>query len=343
MGYTAQIRIKDKGKVIYTESKTFDRQQAANNWLKKRESELAVPGALEKTRMPDPPLAEVIDAYTKDTKREIGKTKTQVLNAIKESELGRMQCSKIGSAQIIEFAQSLKVQPQTVGNYIAHLASIFAVARPMWGYQLDKQAMDDARTVAWRMGLVSRSNKRDRRPDLDELDKLLSHFGTIRAKRGDSVPMQDIVCFAIFSTRRLAEITRLTVKDLDAERSEIWVRDMKHPGEKIGNDVKVTLPPQALRLILKQNKTEGEIFPFNGDTISTSFTRACQFLGIEDLHFHDLRHEGITRLFEMGWNIPQASTVSGHRTWNSLKRYTHMRETGDKYEGWAWLEKLGIA
>jgi len=346
MGYTAQIRLKSEGRIIYTESKTFDRQQAAALWLKKREAELAEPGALEKSRAPDPTLAKAIEHYLKDTRREFGKTKTQVLNAISESDLGKMQCSQIRSADIIEYAQSLGVQPQTVGNYLAHLASVFAVARPAWGYPLDKSAMDDARTVAKRLGVTSRSNQRDRRPSLDELDRLLTHFGTIRAKRFDSIPMQDIVVFAMFSTRRLDEITRIVWEDLDAERSEIIVRDMKHPGEKIGNDVRVTLPPQALGVVLRQKKGDnpaGRIFPFYGDSISTSFTRACKFLGIEDLHFHDLRHDGVSRLFEMGWNIPQAAMVSGHRTWTSLKRYTHMRESGDKYAGWEWLSKLGIA
>jgi hypothetical protein len=42
----------------------------------------------------------------------------------------------------------------------------------------------------------------------------------------------------------------------------------------------------------------------------------------------------------MGWNIPKVSAVSGHRPWQSLKRYTHLRQTGDKYEGWKWLEEI---
>jgi integrase len=71
--------------------------------------------------------------------------------------------------------------------------------------------------------------------------------------------------------------------------------------------------------------------------ISTNFTRACQLLGIIDLHFHDLRHEGISRLFEMGKTIPQVAAVSGHRSWSSLQRYTHLRQTGDKYVNWKWL------
>lgn len=338
-GYTVQIRFKKAGKIIHTEAKTFDREQAAKIWMKKRETELAEPGALEKVKQPDPPLADVIDHYLKDTRRPFGKTKIQVLGAIKASDLGSMPCTRIGSADIIEFAKGLQVQPQTVGNYLAHLASVFAVARPAWGYPLDKGAMDDARTVAQRLGLTSRSNQRDRRPALEELDRLMAHYRVMQAKRSDALPMQQIIPFAIFSTRRLEEITRIAWEDLDRGRSEIIVRDMKHPGEKVGNDVRVTLVPQAMAIIDQRPGTSGPIFPFNSDSISTSFTRACKVLGIEDLHFHDLRHDGVSRLFEMGWTIPQVATVSGHRTWTSLKRYTHIRQTGDKYQEWRFPEK----
>jgi hypothetical protein len=75
---------------------------------------------------------------------------------------------------------------------------------------------------------------------------------------------------------------------------------MKNPGEKIGNDVWCDLPQEALQIILSMPKRCEEIFPFCGDTIGTNFTRACQFLDIIDLHLHDLRHDGISRLFEVG-------------------------------------------
>jgi len=76
--------------------------------------------------------------------------------------------------------------------------------------------------------------------------------------------------------------------------------------------------------------------PYSTDAISAAFTRACKILGIEDLRFHDLRHEGISRLFEMGRTIPQVAAVSGHRSWTSLKRYTHIRQSMDKYDNWKW-------
>ena len=81
------------------------------------------------------------------------------------------------------------------------------------------------------------------------------------------------------------------------------------------------------------------IFPYTTDAISAAFTRACKLLGIDDLHFHDLRHEGVSRLFEAGWNIPHVALVSGHRSWASLQRYSHIRQRDDKFAGWKWLPR----
>jgi integrase len=221
------------------------------------------------------------------------------------------------------------------------------VARPAWGYQLDKQVIDDARTVAARLGKISRSKQRTRRPTLAELDALMAYFSR---RATQSQPMGLLTLFALFSTRRQAEITRLAAPDLDEANSEIWVRDMKHPGEKEGNDVLTLLPPEALAIIRilrrlprsPSKASDNRLLPYNETTISRNFTDACHFLEIEDLHFHDLRHDGISRLFEMGWHIPRVAMVSGHRTWTSLKRYTHLRQVGDKYAGWPWMDKLGI-
>ena len=85
------------------------------------------------------------------------------------------------------------------------------------------------------------------------------------------------------------------------------------------------------------------IFPFNSDTVSRRFTEACAVLGIEDLHFHDLRHEGASRLAEIGRTVPQLMAVTGHRSMASLDRYTHVRQIGDKYEGWKWLDVVTMA
>lgn len=331
---------KKSGKIIHREAQTFDRRQAAIAWLKRRETELSEPGAIDRAKVPEKSLANAIDRYIAETRKIIGKTKAQVLASIKGHDIANMDCGEIRSQDIVDFANNLLAggrQPSTVGNYISHLAAIFAIARPAWGYRLDESQMDDAQAVLRRMGIIGKSKSRDRRPTLSELDLLMQHF-IDRSKRGPSAAlMHRVIPFAIFSTRRQEEITRQEMSDVDSKHSRLLVRDI--PGEKIGNDSWCELPDEALRIIKAMNK-KGRVFPYTTDAISAAFTRACQLLGIEDLHFHDLRHDGISRLFEMGKTIPQAASVSGHKSWQSLQRYTHLRQTGDKYAGWKWFDEV---
>lgn len=336
VGYTAQIVLKRDGKVVHREARTFDRKQAANAWMVHREQELEKPGAIERARQAgnDPKLADVIDRYVDESEKAIGRTKAQVLRKIKTYDIAQLKCSEITSPDLIAFAQSLPVTPQTRQNYLSHLSAIFAVARPMWGYPLDQQAIKHAFTVSKKMGITSKGASRNRRPTLPELDQLMEHFGTVKARRPSSLPMQRIIAFAIFSTRRQEEILRIRWEDYEGNR--VLVRDMKHPCEKLGNDMWCDLPPEASTIVESMPKLDERIFPFSPDAVSAAFTRACKVLAIDDLHFHDLRHEGVSRLFEMGKTIPQVAAVSGHRGWQSLQRYTHLRQTSDKYAGWKW-------
>src|SRR4029077_7332998 len=103
-GYMAQVRVKQKGAIVHAETKTFDRKQAASAWIARRETELREPGALERIKAVDPTLAEVIDRYVDESKRKIGRTKTQVLRTIKTFDIADMKCSTITSADIVSFA-----------------------------------------------------------------------------------------------------------------------------------------------------------------------------------------------------------------------------------------------
>lgn len=336
LAYLARVTVKQGGKIVHREAKTFELRREAVAWMKARETELAAPGAIERQGN-GTTLAQAIDRYIAESRKQIGKTKAQVLASIKGYPIAGKPCGKIASTDLIAFAAELSKtrQPSTVANYMSHLSAVFAVARPAWGYALDHQAIKETLAVTRRLGTTGKSRQRDRRPTLEELDRLLSHFAAISKRRPKSLPMCKVIVFAIFSTRRQEEITRIRWTDFDKDR--VLVRDMKNPGEKIGNDTWCDLVPEAVAVINAMPRTAFEIFPYSTDAISAAFTRACKFLGIEDLHFHDLRHEGVSRLFEMGWNIPHVAAVSGHRSWQSLKRYTHLRQSGDKFKDWAWL------
>lgn len=336
--YRAQIILKKDGEIVHQQSETFDRRPAAKQWLDAREKELTRPGALD--RRQDPILSAVIDRYIEESKKKIGRTKEQVLRSIKTYPIAAKRCGKIDSADIVSFAKSLDVQPQTVGNYLSHLSAVFKIARPAWGYALDYDAMKSAFVVCKSLGLTSKSRKRERRPTIAELDKIMAHFDRWNVTEPRALPMARVVLFALFSTRRQEEITRILWSDYEpahnGEMARVLVRDMKNPGDKAGNNVWCDLPTEAAAIIASMLKTDKRIFPYTADAISANFTRAMAFLKIDDLHFHDLRHEGVSRLFEMGMAIPNVAKVSGHRSWSSLQRYAHLRQSGDKYATWRW-------
>ncbi|AVB14266.1 MULTISPECIES: tyrosine-type recombinase/integrase [Pseudomonas syringae group] len=346
--YCAQIRINRDGQSVYQETQTFDRKQVAQAWMKRREAELAVPGAIERISRQSFSIKQMIDRYLDEYEkiRPLGKTKRATLKAIGESWLGEVSDSALTSQKLVEYAQwrmsgeGGSVQPQTVGNDLSHLGAVLSVARPAWGYDVSPIAMSDARIVLRKLGMVSKSKERIRRPTKDELDILLQHFFDMQKRKPTSIHMPKIIGFAIFSTRRQEKITRIRWSDLDEKRQAVLVRDMKNPGQKIGNDVWCHLPDEAWSIVQSMPKNRKEIFPYNSDSISAAFTRACKLLALPDLRFHDLRHDGVSRLFEMNWDIPRVSSVSGHRDWNSLRRYTHLRGHGDPYEGWEWLQRI---
>ena len=349
--YTAQIRLIREGAQVYQESQTFARKQAAQAWVRKREAELDQPGAIERANRIGATVKEMIDRYMVEMEkaRGLGKTKLATLKAISESYLGAVSDQDLNCQILVEYAvwrmgpEGGGVLPQTAGNDLAHLGAVLSIARPAWGYEVDPQVMGNARKVLRKLGYNMRSRERDRRPTLDELDRLLEHFQSIQDRRPTSINMLKMTAFALFSTRRQEEITRIKWADLDEEGSRVLIRDMKNPGQKIGNDVWCHLPPEALAIIQTMPKALEEIFPYSAESISTSWTRACKLLGIKDLHFHDLRHDGVSRLFEMDWDIPRVASVSGHRDWNSMRRYTHLRGRGDAYAGWKWYQKVLMA
>ncbi len=98
IAHHAQISIMRDRKIVLRETKTFDRPQAANAWIKKREKELEKPEALEeaitakKHGSRSATLAVAIDRMVAESEKEIGRTKAQVLKSIKEFEIADLAC-----------------------------------------------------------------------------------------------------------------------------------------------------------------------------------------------------------------------------------------------------------
>lgn len=114
------------------------------------------------------------------------------------------------------------------------------MARPAWGYEVDPLAIPDARRVLEKMGSVTRSVERNRRPTRDELEKLIKYLRKLRDARSQEIDMVRVVLFTLFSTRRQEEITRSDAL-IEQERSTL-ITDMKSPGRKYGTMCSATCP-----------------------------------------------------------------------------------------------------
>ena len=341
MRYTAVIRLRRNGKVVHSETETFSKKSLAKDWAARRESELKLPGALEQARYEDVTIKQVLEWYRDDFDGEskFGRSKLSHINfLISHPTFSELDAIDLRPGQLVAHIAERRRQgvgASTANNDIIWLRNAFRAVRIARDVPLDLQVIDDASFLCRKEKLVAKSSQRYRRPSLDELEALLSFFNGRDGRA--TIPMVEITLFALFSSRRQEEICRIQWADLDKENRRVLVRKMKHPREK--TDTWVFLTEAAWQIIQRQPKTSNEIFPYNGKSISAAFTRACQFLEIDDLRFHDLRHECTSWLFEMGWDIPRVSGVTGHKSWSSLQRYTHLRELGtkDKYSGWRWL------
>jgi len=335
--YRVGIVIKQNGKVVHKEAKSFDREVTARAWMTRRERDLHKPGGLEDSKANKGTVANLITVYLKDLEGGVGRTKAQVLRTIQDLPIGENRVAELRSEDIVSMARELKKDraASTVSNYLAHLSSVLKIAEAGFGYNFDLEVMRKAQRAAKSLELSGKSNERERRPSQAELDLLMQHF-IDRTARGRALPMHVIIAFAIFSTRRQDEIYRLAWSDFEPQNGRILVRDMKHPGQRKGNNVFCTILPEAARIIAAMPSDGLRIFPYTADAISKAFTDACKLLEIDDLHFHDLRHEGVSWLFGNGMTIPIAAKVSGHRTWKSLQRYSQIETMKDDYENWKW-------
>ena len=132
---------------------------------------------------------------------------------------------------------------------------------------------------------------------------------------------------------RQEEICKARWSELDSRTRMLLIRDRKDPRDNKGNNQRIplfaTTGYDAWAIVeeqrTKRSNDDDRIFPFNHRSVGTAFRRGCADLGIHDLHFHDLRHEGTSRLFEAGFTIEQVALVTGHKDWKMLRRYTHLK------------------
>lgn len=279
-------------------------------------------------------FAALIDLHIEDlaaVRKPLRRSKRAVLTRLRE-DLGYLTPAQLTREKLIQFGRDRAgdgAGPATLAIDLSFIGTVLTHAAAVHGMRVNVEGVTLARVALRRLGLVGKSKERDRRPTEEELQKLFDYYDSNPRML---IPMPRIIKFAIASAMREDEICRVERATANAASRTVLIRDRKDPREKEGNDQRVPLLAVSgydgwglLQEELALHPASRLCFPYNAKSISASFTRACQKLQIIDLHFHDLRHEATSRLFEAGLTIEQVPLVTGHKDWKMLKRYTQLR------------------
>ena len=290
-------------------SKTFIKRADALSWAKKVEIEIE--GGLFRS-MADSrsvTLGSLFDRYIeeaipllKSPKSEINRT-----NLMK----GRMQhmfATAVTSEYLATFRDKRlrEVSPQTVKHEVNLVRRVLKLAVAEWGLCLP-HGVPFIRSPKLPKG-------REKRLGSTQEAALLGCLNS---------PIKQVFQFALETAMRRGEIMNMHFEDIMFDKSLLRIPETKTSTPRV-----IPLSKKALEILGERQENCNQPFPLNPDYVSQAFRKACKQLEIEDLHFHDLRHEAISRLFEKGLSVAQVATISGHQDYRMLARYTHLEVEG---------------
>jgi len=310
--YQALVRRIGVGQI----GKSFLSRKEAERWARQTEIEIES-GAFQMRREEAamPTMREVIERYVAEvTPKKRGATSETIrLKAIVRENWTSTSVAKITSRQIAEFRDNrLKsVCGSTVRREMLLLRHVFEIAKKEWKLAIGSNPVNDVSRPA--------SNpSRERRLSDDEFKKL---FAALRSCRNANVV--PAVKFAIATGMRRGEILSLKWADINWQTLTALLKMTKNGSKRI-----VPLTTEAIGIlkdIQENSTTSGRVFTISANGLRLAWERSVRRAGISDLRFHDMRHEAISRFFELGLSVPEVALISGHKTAAMLFRYTHLR------------------
>ncbi|OBX33692.1 hypothetical protein A8U91_02733 [Halomonas elongata] len=282
----------------------------AEEWAKRRELELNSPGGVLSAKWRGVTLGDAIERYIHEFAQDAGRSKRATIQQLLRFPIARVQVTDLTSEQIIEHAvirRNSGIKPSTINQDITWLGIILKTAAAAWKMPVELNEFESAKLLMRSKGLISRPGSRDRRPTSEEIEQIRAYFRRSQRIRPSAIiPMEDIMDFAIASSRRQEEITRLSWEDLDEKAMTCWVRDAKHPRQKWGNHKRFKLSHEAMAIIQRQPRAQGEerIFLTTGNRLEPAGGRRAPPAGSRIYAFTTCamrRHRGCSRQVMRSW------------------------------------------
>ena len=306
-------RVKIRRTGAPTQTRTFDNKALAEKWARSVEGEIDNGVLVDRRAAERTTLAEILERY----RREVTPTKRGArdenlrLKAMALRPFARIRMASLSSSYLAAYRdERLKVvSGATVIREFNVLSHAIDTARREWDIYLPFNPCTLVRRPP-------QGRPRSRRLQGDEEPRLLA---VCRAAR--NAWLVHFVVLAVETGMRRSELLGLQWSNVDLEKRIAFL-----PITKNGESRGVPLSSRAVTVIrsLPPSRT-GRVFgDLTADALKQSFRRAVRRAGIAGLRFHDLRHEATSRLFEKGLNVMEVASVTGHKTLQMLKRYTHL-------------------
>ena len=295
--------------------RTFDTKAGAEAWAAVIESEIARGVFVSRAEAEDTTLSEALDRYERDissVKKSAARERSTIA-AWRTSRLGARSLASIRGKDVAGAVRDMEARglaPNSVRIHLALLSHLFNTARTAWGMESLSNPVDLVKGQRPKL-----PGGRTRRLVDDEPARLLA---AAQSYGGEIGPL---ITWAIETAMRRGEIAAMRWEHLDRK-----ARVLLLPETKNGTPRRVPLSTAALAVLdALPRRIDGRVWGMRPDSISQAFERVCNAAGIKGLTFHDLRHEATSRLFEKGLNPMEVAAITGHKTLQMLKRYTHLR------------------
>jgi integrase len=304
-----QVQIRRTG--IRQRTKSFHGFEDAKAWARQMEVQA------DRADLPSDPralsgvvLGELVQRY-RDTisvhKRSFEKER-YVLNAFLSYPISSRRLSELRTEDFVEYrAQRLReIKPASVKRQLAIIQHLFEVARDEWGLPVRENPLAKLR-------FNGADQRRERRLRPGELDKLIE---AARSRRNPLIA--PIILFAVETGMRRSEILAVRQKNIDLAGRSLLIPETKNGQARL-----IPLSDAAIALLQSLGGAGNSVFPISANAFRLAWERLKKRTLIEDLRFHDLRHEAISRFFEKGLTVPEVALISGHKDMRMLFRYTH--------------------
>lgn len=295
-------------------SRTFHSKANARVWARMTEGKIDA-GELPTNRseLKTIKLGDLIRRYREEVtpRKRSAQQETYRLNRLLKDEISSISLDRLSGHHVSKFRDERlsEVGPQAVLHDLNVMGHVLRIAVREWGIPFAKNPVDEIRKPV-------PAKSRDRRLEKNEWQKIVEV-----CKKTSARCLLPLITIAVETAMRRMELLRLDWSQVNLTSRTLHILHTKN-----GEPRTIPLSSKAVGTFRKLEPGEsGPVFSVSESGLRYHWGRVTREACIEDLHFHDLRHEAISRFFEKGLSVAEVALISGHRDYRQLFHYTHLR------------------